>query len=162
MASAEIKANQSQFRVRPGLLLFFIIVLALAILDKTGLAISLAAASATAKRAVLLVATAATASGWVLLCKGAEPWRSWRMRIALGAAVVLTLSIPSYVLYTVIPLRFIVQFVPLSKAIAMLTRSREVLGEVAWIGPFFGHGRSRIAFVVGGTLMLLLWNTTWH
>jgi predicted neutral ceramidase superfamily lipid hydrolase len=162
MASAEINAKQAQFRVRPGLLLFFIVVLALAILDKTGLAASLAAAPVTAKRAVLLAATIATASGWFLLCKDAEPWRSWRIWITLAGAVVLTLSIPSYILYSVIPLKFILQFMPLSTAITVLTRWRDLLGEVAWIGPFFGHGRSRIAFVVGGTLMLLLWNFTWH
>jgi len=162
MASAEIKANQSQFRVRPGLLLFFIVVLALAIFDKTGVATSLAAAPVAAKRAILLAATIATTSGWFLLCKDPEPWRSRRMEIALGAAVVLTVSIPSYVLFTVIPLKFILQFMPLSTAITILTRWREVLADLAWIGPFFGHGRSRIALVVGGTLMLLLWNATTH
>jgi hypothetical protein len=84
MASVEIKANQSQFRVRPGLLLFFIIVLALAIFDKTGLAASLAAAPITVKRAILLSASFVTASGWFLLCKDPEPWRSRRIWIALG------------------------------------------------------------------------------
>jgi hypothetical protein len=79
-----------------------------------------------------------------------------------GAAVVLTVSIPSYVLFTVIPVKFILQFMPLSTAITMLSRWREVLADLGWICPFFGHGRSRIAFVVGGTLMLLLWNATRH
>jgi hypothetical protein len=162
MAWAETKSNQSQFRVRPGLLLFFIVVLALAIFDKTGLAASLAAAPVTVKRTILLAATIVTASGWFLLCKDPELWRSRRIWIALGAAVVLTLSIPSYFLFTVIPLKFILQFMPLTTAITMVTRWREVLADLGWIGPFFGLGRSRIAFVVGGTIMLLLWNATWH
>src|SRR5260370_4360868 len=162
MASAEIKANQSQFRVRPGLPLFFIVVLALAIFDKTGVATSLAAAPVAAKRAILLAATIATTSGWFLLCKDPEPWRSRRMEIALGAAVVLTVSIPCYVVVTVIPLKFILQFMPLSTAITILTRWRDVLADLAWIGRFFGHGRSRIALVVGGRRMLLLWNATTH
>ncbi len=162
MASPEIRVSQPQFRVRPGLLLFFIVIVVLAIFDKTGLAAQLAAAPVTAKRAILLAATVATASGWFLFRRDRESWRSRRMWIALGGAVVLTVSIPSYILFGVIPLKFILQFMPLSTAINMLTRWRDVLAELAWIGPFFGHGRSRIAFVVAGTLMLLLWNATWH
>jgi hypothetical protein len=149
-----------QWRVRPGLLLFFISALALALFYKTGLTGLLAAAPATARQALLLSATIATAFGWLLLWNDFGTFRSWYKRITVAAAAVLSLSISAYALYAVVPLKFIFPF-PLVSAVAKaLWRWPDVLASLAWIVPFFGRGRSRIALVVGGTLMLLLWAAT--
>lgn len=160
MASALNESKQSQVRVRPGLLLALIVVVALAILDKTGLGASLVTAPATVKRAILLGATIATGFGWFLLCKDPKPSRSMLKWTTVVAAVVLTLSIPAYIQYTVIPLEFVLRSRLLIAVATFLFRWRNTLAFVGWIGPFFGRGRSRVAFVVGGTLMFFLWCAT--
>jgi hypothetical protein len=149
-----------QWRVRPGLLLFFISVLALALFYKAGLAELLAAAPATARQALLLSATIAAALGWLLLWKDFRTFRSCQRWITLAAAMVLSLSISAYALYAVVPLKFIFPFRLVSAVAKSLWGWQDVLASLAWIVPFFGRGRSRIALVVGGTLMLLLWAAT--
>jgi hypothetical protein len=160
MASAEIKTNQSQFRVRPGLLVLFAAILVWAVGEITHVAASLAMGPVSARRAILLLATTSTAFGWFFLCKDPDPNGSRRKWIAIGTSLVLTLSIPAYALYAVIPLKFILPFRLLSTIADVLVRWREGVAILAWIAPFFGRGRSRIAFVLAGTLMLFVWNAT--
>ena len=133
-----------------------------AILDKTGLIASLPPAPATANRAIFLAATIAVGFGWLLLFKDPEPSRPILKWVTVVVAVVLTLSVPAYFQYTFIPLKFIFRSRLLTVVATFLFRRRDVLAVVALIGPFFGWGRSRVAFVMGGTLMFLLWNTTWR
>jgi hypothetical protein len=162
MASALNESKQSQQRVHPGLLLVFILAVALAILDKTGLMASLPSAPATANRVTFLAATTAIGFGWFFLFKDPKPSRPILKWVTVVVAVVLTLSVTAYFQYTVVPLKFIFRSRPLTAVAMFLARRRDVLDVVGLIGPFIGWGRSRVAFVVGGTPMFLLWTTTWR
>jgi hypothetical protein len=161
MASAEIKTNESPFKVRPGLLLSFVVVLALAICEKTAIAASLTSGPETAKRAILFLAAISTAYGWFLLWKEPNGNDSKRKWLTIAAAAVLTISIGDYVSYTVVPVKYILAFHLLSRVTDLLDRWQVALAALALIGPFFARGRSRLSLVVGGTLMLLLWNAAW-
>lgn len=161
MASAEIKTNQSQFKVRPGLLLLFVVVVALAICEKTGIATSLTSAPDPAKHAIFFLAVISTACGWFLLWKEPSANGSKRKWLAIAGAAVLTISIGDYVLYTMVPVKYIIAF-HLSGVAGLLFRWQGALVALGLIGPFFARDRSRLALVVGGTLIVLLWNATWE
>jgi hypothetical protein len=160
MASPENLGNQFQWRVRPGLLLFVLSVLALGVFDKAGFAKSLGTGPSTWKHAILLVVISVTAFGWFLLGKDSASLRPRYKWITLAAAVVLTLSIAAYAFYDVVPIKFIIPFPLVSALETMLWRLQDGLLGLAWVVPFFGRGRSRIALVIGGTLMLFLWAST--
>ncbi len=162
MAKAEIKTNQCQSKVRPGLLLLFVVVVALATCEKTGIAASLTGVPETAKRAILFLAAISTAYGWFLLWKEPNANGSKRKWLAIAAAALLTISIGDYVLYTVVPVKYILAFHLLSGVASLLFRWQGALAALGLIGPFFARDRSRLALVVGGTLIVLLWNATWE
>ena len=162
MASAETTTNQSQFKVRPGLLLLFVVVLALATYERTGIAASFTSVPEPAKRAILFLAAISTVSGWFLLWKEHSANGSKRKWLAISGAALLTISIADYVLYTVVPVKYILPFHLLSGVAGLLDRWQGALAALGLIGPFFARDRSRLALVVGGTLMVLLWNATWE
>lgn len=84
--------------------------------------------------------------------------RKW---LAIGTAAVLTISIGDYALYTAVPVKYILAFHLLLRVTDLLNRWQGGLVALGLIGPFFARGRSRLALVVGGTLMFLLWNAVW-
>lgn len=158
MTSAQSKTSDFQWRVRPGLLLFFVSVLSLAVAGKTGLELCLQTAPM-ATHAILLVAMIATAFGWFVLCRDLGTFRSWHKWTALAGTALLTLSIFAYASYALIPLKFILPF-GFAYAIARFFwhwQSMIVIPGLGWIVPLFGRGWARIAFVVAGTLMLFVW-----
>ena len=73
----------------------------------------------------------------------------------------LTISIGDYALYTAVPVKYILAFHLLLRVTDLLNRWQGGLVALGLIGPFFARGRSRLALVVGGTLMFLLWNAVW-
>jgi uncharacterized protein YqhQ len=162
MVTDETLSKESRLRVRPGLLLFFIGILVLAIYSLSRCDVWLADSPKTVTRSLLLLATASTAYGWFVFRKEFEHHRSWRMWVALAGSIVLSLWIPAYVLFTVIPVKFYLSFRMLLWISAMAAQWHELPVELAWPCLFFARGRSRIAFVVGGTLMLFLWGATYH
>jgi hypothetical protein len=159
MSSAEVKTNQSHFKVRPGLLLLFVVVLAVAICDTTGINAWLANAPQAASRAILFLAAINTALGWPVWKKG-DVNASKRKWAAIGAATILTVSIGTYVLYVETPVKYIVRFHLLSQVASMLFRWQAALAVLGLISPFLARGRSRLVLAVSGLLMLLLWNGT--
>jgi len=160
MASPEKNDDRFQWRVRPGLQLFLFSALAVAICDKAGLAKYLGVGPSVVKYVILVVTVAVTALGWFLLCKDSGTLHARYKWITLIGAVVLTLSIAAFSLFDVVPIKVIVRFDLVSALDTILWRWQGCLLGLAWVIPFFGRGRSRVAFVIGSTLMLFLWAAT--
>jgi len=158
----EVETNESQFKVRPGLQLLFVVVLVVAICEATGIAAWLADAPRDIGRAMLLLASISTSFGWSVLLKKGDDNVSKRKWAAVGAATILTVSIATYVLYMEIPVKYFIHFHLLNTIASVLFQSRSALAVFGLIGPFFAGGRPRVALVLSGLLMLLLWNANFQ
>ena len=145
MASAETKTNQSQFKARPGMLLLFVVVVALAIYEKTGIAAAFTSVPEPAKRAILFLAAISAVSGWFLLWKEHSANGSKRKWLAIAGAALLTISIADYVLYTVVPVKYILAFHLLSSVTGFLFRWQGALAALGLIGPFFARSGTSCA-----------------
>jgi len=162
MAVPEVETNESQFKVRPGLQLLFVVVLVVAICEATGIAVWLADAPRDIRRSMLFLAAISTAFGWSVLSKKGDDNVSKHKWAGVGAATILTVSIATYVLYMETPVKYFIHFHLLNTIASVLFQSRGALSVFGLIGPFFASGRPRLALVLSGLLMLLLWNANFQ
>jgi hypothetical protein len=160
MAWADFTINRSAFRVRPGLLLFFIAFLFLWLCGLTTIPGILGKGPSIGRIVALFVATVALTVGSLFLYRDSGSYHSLQMWVTLVAMISLAISIPTFVLFAMVTLRSLMSSHVLFVVSNILTRLREPLAGVAWIGSFFGRGRSRLALVVGSTLMIVLWGST--
>lgn len=147
------------FHVRPDLLLLCAAFVLLAVSSLGGLP-DLIRRSLFAQGAILLAASAAIAVGWFCTAKYSEPNSAWRASIALITSVYLTVSIPAYFLAVFSTLGWLLHHHVLWAFLRPWARWGYVTVYMAFAGSFFGRGRARIAFVLGATLLLILWEST--
>lgn len=147
------------FHVRPGLLLLCA-AFVLLVVSSLGALPDLIRGSLFAQGAILLVASAAIAVGWFCTAKYPEPNGTWRASIALITSVYLAVSIPAYFLAVFSTLGWLLHHHVFWAFLRPWARWGYVMVYMAFAGSFFGRGRARIAFVLGATLLLILWEST--
>jgi hypothetical protein len=112
------------------------------------------------QRVLLLFAGVAIASGWFFLFRDRERNTTWRASIALVTSIYLTVSIPAYCFAFFATFWWIFQH----RAVWIFLRPwaswGDVLVDLGVAGSFFGRGRTRIAFLVGSILLLILREST--
>ncbi|GEM_PF-4726044 len=158
MDSLEIPTGRPSLSVRPGLVLALLVVAFFAILNFTRHGYFLATSSAPVKWAVFAIAAAGVCLGWYFTY--VERTFGWPVRIwvALGGAIAITLSLPAYVLSAAVPYKYILASTLLSAIAPPLYRWQAMLAAIGLLASFLGRSRSRVAFVLAGTLMIALWN----
>jgi len=107
----------------------------------------------------LVLAALAIASGWFFLLKYREPNSTWRALIALITSVYLTVSIPVF-FFELSQIRWFTRHPGFSMYARPWVHWGYVFVYLGVAGAFLGRGRSRIAFVVASTLLMILWEGT--
>lgn len=110
------------------------------------------------KRVVLLLAALAILSGWLMLLKDRQQKKTWQGLVALVAAIYLIASLPVF-LFEISQVKWLVLH-PWHHWFSMYAMPWVHWGYAAIllsiICSFFGRGRSRVAFVAGSILLLVL------
>jgi len=110
------------------------------------------------QRTVLVLAAVAVLSGWYFLVKYRERCSPWRTVITLVTSVYLTASIPVF-LFELSQVRWLMHH----RMLSLYTRLWVHQGSQGYllvfagvVGSFMGSGRSRIAFILGSILLMIL------
>jgi hypothetical protein len=158
-AGSALVDRKNLFRVRPIFLIAFAAFLAVTTFS------DIMHGSHILKRVFLLSATLALASGWFFLLRDHEPNSSWRASIALLTSIYLTVSLPVF-LFEMSQFRWLARH-PMHRVFSLYVWPWVHGGLdglipvfLGVVGSFFGRGRARTAFVVGSTLLLILWAAT--
>jgi hypothetical protein len=108
-----------------------------------------------AQRTLLGLATVAILSGWFFLLLRPESNSRWRSVIALVASIYLTMSLPAFA-YELSPFYWALHHRAPLFYIWPLVHWGYALTLFGLVGSFFGRGRPRIAFVVAGTVLMII------
>jgi hypothetical protein len=144
-----------RFRVRGSLLIGGAFVLCVAFLP------GIVSGSYILKRAFLISASAAIATGWFFLFKDHEPNSTWRVWLAGITSVYLTVCLPAF-LFEMSQIKWLMLH-PMHRLFSMYVSPWVHFGFQGLLfvaggvlGSLFGRGRARVAFLVGATLLLIL------
>jgi hypothetical protein len=152
----QLVGQETWFRVRPKFLLGCATVAVVLVLP------SAVAGSPTLKQAVLLLASVAILTGWLLLLKDPGPKNDWRALIALITSVYLVASLPVF-LFELSPWRWFVRH-PWHSWFSMYSMPWVHWGHIcvflSVICSCLGRGRARIAFATGSVLLMALREAT--
>lgn len=151
-STTQVAVRESPLRIRPKFLAGCAAVVVVLILPE------LVAHSSILKRTVLLVATLAILSGWLLLLKDTWPKATWRAVIVLLTSIYLVASLPVF-LFELSPWRWFVRN-SWHSWFSMYARPWVHWGYIfvflSVACSFLGRGRARIAFVTGSVLLMVL------
>ena len=153
-------ASDCRGHIRSGLLLLCIIFLLVLVYGATPV-FALVKTSRIAKDVLLFLGALSVAVGWFYRFKSPANNLLWRSAIAFVTAAYLVLVIPVYY-FELNQWRWFLGSHPWVSMYAepwARWRWSQVSVYLGVAGSFAGRGRSRIAFVVGATLLMILWES---